>query len=50
MRAASGMRPKDICPPALVDMGTADDFECHLTPDVLRDAAAQHKLNLTFRR
>lgn len=44
-RSEAGMRPKDICPPCLVDTGTSDNFEHFLTSDVLKDAAGKADLD-----
>lgn len=48
-RAASGLSPKEICPPALVDMGTIDTFEELVDPTLLQTTAAKHGLNLEYR-
>jgi len=48
-RAAMGLSPKEICPPALVDMGTVDTFEKLVDPELLKVTAAKHDLNLEYR-
>lgn len=48
-RAASGLRPKDIMPPTLVDQGTADGFWGACEPELLDATAAECKLNFKLR-